>query len=78
MKNRVSGLLMETGVEHTKSRLHKVGYFHEMLSKNADIDASIRLNLLRRPLRPEAANGCPVLRGAGTTSREAYTRPDES
>ncbi len=26
-KNRVSGLLMETGVEHNKSRLHKVGYF---------------------------------------------------
>jgi hypothetical protein len=23
---------------------------------------------------PEAANGCPVLRGAGTTSREAYVR----
>ena len=22
----------------------------------------------------EAANGCPVLRGAGTTSREAYVR----
>ena len=42
MKNRVSGLLMETGVEHTKSRLHKVGYFHEMLSKKAEIDASIR------------------------------------
>jgi transposase len=42
MKNRVSGLLMETGVEHTKSRLHKVGYFHEILSKNAEIDASIR------------------------------------
>ena len=42
MKNRVSGLLMETGVEHIKSMLHKVGYFHEMLSKNAEIDASIR------------------------------------
>ena len=27
MKNRVSGLLMETGVEHNKQRLHKVGYF---------------------------------------------------
>jgi hypothetical protein len=24
--------------------------------------------------QPEAANGCPVLRGAGTTSREAYVR----
>jgi len=27
MKNRVSGLRMETGVEHNKQRLHKVGYF---------------------------------------------------
>lgn len=26
------------------------------------------------PSRPEAANGCPVLRRAGTTSREAYVR----
>ena len=35
MKNRVSGLLMETGVSHTKQRLHKVGYFPELLA-NAD------------------------------------------
>jgi transposase len=42
MKNRGSGLLMETGVEHNKQRLHKVGYFHKMLSENAEIDASIR------------------------------------
>jgi hypothetical protein len=27
MKNRVSGLLMETGVEYNKQRLHKVSYF---------------------------------------------------
>jgi hypothetical protein len=27
---------------------------------------------------PETANGCPVLRRAGTTRREAYMRPDES
>ena len=26
MKNRVSGLLMETGVSYNKQRLHKVGY----------------------------------------------------
>jgi hypothetical protein len=29
-KNRVSGLLMETGVEHNRSRLHKVGYFRRL------------------------------------------------
>ena len=32
MKNRVSGLLMETGVSHNKQRLHKVGYFPELLA----------------------------------------------
>jgi transposase len=42
MKNRVSGLLMEKGVIHTKRRLHKVGYFAELMSSNDEIDASIR------------------------------------
>jgi hypothetical protein len=32
MKNRVWGLLMETGVSHNKQRLRKVGYFRELLS----------------------------------------------
>ena len=32
MKNRISGLLLETGVSHNKQRLHKVGYFRELLS----------------------------------------------
>ena len=41
-KNRVSGLLMETGVEHTKSRLHKVGYFRRLMTMNEEIDDSIR------------------------------------
>ncbi len=42
MKNRVSGLLLETGVTHNKQRLHKVGYFGELLATNKDIDDSIR------------------------------------
>jgi hypothetical protein len=29
MKNRVSGLLMETGVSYNKLRLHRMGYFTE-------------------------------------------------
>ena len=32
MKNRVSGLLMETGVNYNKQQLHKVGYFAELMS----------------------------------------------
>jgi transposase len=42
MKNRVSGLLMEKGVTHTKRRLHKVGYFAELMAGNEEIDQSIR------------------------------------
>src|SRR6266849_9714837 len=49
MKNRVSGLLMETGVSYNKQRLHKVGYFAELLSTSEEVDKSIRplLNLSR-------------------------------
>jgi transposase len=42
MKNRVSGLLMETGVSYNKRRLHKVGYFAELLSTNEEVNQSIR------------------------------------
>jgi len=41
-KKGVSGLLLETGVEHTKSRLHKVGYFRRLTTTNSEIDDSIR------------------------------------
>ena len=39
MKNRISGLLMETGVSYNKQRLHKVGYFTELMSGNEEIDS---------------------------------------
>ena len=42
MKNRVSGLLMETGVSYNKQRLHKVGYFAELMTANEDVYESIR------------------------------------
>jgi transposase len=42
MKNRISGLLMETGVSYNKQRLHKVGYFADLMSGNEEIDKSIR------------------------------------
>jgi hypothetical protein len=35
MKSRVSGLLMETGVSYNKQRLHKAGYFEELMATNA-------------------------------------------
>src|SRR6478609_6985889 len=42
MKNRVSGLLMETGVEYNKQRLHKVSYFRELLTTKEEIHPGIR------------------------------------
>ena len=41
MKNRVSGLLMETGVSYNKQRLHKVGYFAELMTTNEEVEDSI-------------------------------------
>jgi hypothetical protein len=42
MKNRVSGLLMETGVSYNKLRLHRMGYFAELMSANEEVSESIR------------------------------------
>jgi hypothetical protein len=42
MKNRISGLLLETGVSHNKQRLHNVGYFRELLSSNEEVHENIR------------------------------------
>jgi transposase len=42
MKNRISGLLMETGVDYNKRRLHKVGYFEDLMSTNKEVNQSIR------------------------------------
>jgi transposase len=42
MKNRISGLLMESGVSYDKQRLHKMGYFSELFSTNEEISDSIR------------------------------------
>src|SRR5579871_7007197 len=42
MKNRVSGLLLETGVSHNKQRLHKVRYFQELIFNQKEAPESIR------------------------------------
>jgi transposase len=41
MKNRVSGLLLETGVTHNKQRLHQVKYFRDLLT-DKEVGESIR------------------------------------
>lgn len=42
MKSRVSGLLMETGVSYNKLRLHRMGYFEQLLKSSEEIPDSIR------------------------------------
>ena len=42
MKNRISGLLMETGVSYNKLRLHRMGYFQQLLSTNEEIGDNVR------------------------------------
>jgi len=47
MKNKIGMLLMEAGVSYNKQKLHKAGYFHELLVSNPDIDPGLR-SLLRQ------------------------------
>ena len=72
MKNRVSGLLLETGVSYNKQRLHKVGYFAELMSTNEEINESIRplLKLSREHIvRAQKLGICPgQLAGARSTA----------
>src|ERR1700684_1690576 len=46
IKNKTSTLLMEAGVSYNKQRLHKAGYFRELLATNPDINDGLR-SLLR-------------------------------
>src|SRR5579859_5553191 len=42
MKNRISGMLMETGVSYEKLRLHRKGYFDQLMKSNEEVSDSIR------------------------------------
>jgi transposase len=46
MKNKIAVLLTEAGVSYNKRRLHKLGYFRELLATNQDTDEGLR-SLLR-------------------------------
>ena len=41
MKIKARSLLMEAGVSYNKQRLHKAGYFRELLATNPDIDEGL-------------------------------------
>src|ERR1700738_4600733 len=42
MKNKIAVLLMEAGVSYNKQKLHKVGYFRELLATNQEIGEGLR------------------------------------
>src|SRR5678809_482530 len=52
MKNKISVLLMEAGVSYNKEKLHKVGYFRELLDTHPEIPEGLRplLRLCRETL----------------------------
>src|ERR1700720_1674233 len=41
MKNKIGMLLMEAGVSYNKQKLHKAGYFRELLASNPDINEGL-------------------------------------
>jgi transposase len=41
-KNKISMLLMEAGVSYNKQKLHKAGYFRELLASNPDIHEGLK------------------------------------
>src|SRR5262245_31270195 len=45
MKIKISMLLMEAGVSYNKQKLHKAGYFRELLASNPDIGSGLRSRL---------------------------------
>lgn len=42
VKNKIAVLLMESGVSYNKQKLHKVGYFRELLATNQEIDGGLK------------------------------------
>jgi transposase len=42
MKNKIAGLLMETGISYSKRKLHGKKYFRELLGRVEDISPSVR------------------------------------
>jgi transposase len=42
MKIKISSLLMEAGVSYNQQRLHKAGYFRELLASHPDINAGLK------------------------------------
>jgi transposase len=69
MKNRVSGLLMETGVSHNKRQLHRVGYFRDLMASNENIDESIRSASSTEPRNDHATREDRICPGPFSAAR---------
>jgi transposase len=67
VKNRIAGLLMETGAPYNKERLHGRAYFSELLGSLRDVPRSVveRLKLSRGQLEFFAAIQRRLLKGLG-------------
>lgn len=70
MKNKASGILMETGVEYAKSKLHGKKYFSELLDSLEDVPPSV-VNLLRM-----TRNNIEIFTAAQRHLLEVLTRHD--
>src|SRR6266581_5666377 len=67
MKNRIAGLLMETGTPYNKERLHGKTYFHELLGSLREVPRSVveLLQLSRGQLEFFATIQRRLLKGLG-------------
>ena len=62
---------MEAGVSHNKQRLHKVGYFRDLLATNQNIDESIRPLASAEPRDDRHACRRPNLRWCALCERDS-------
>jgi Transposase len=78
LKNKISGLLMEAGVSYNKQKLHKVGYFKELLATNPDINEGLRplLRLCRETLVRSLQRDSLLAETRGATHGHSCRRPD--
>src|SRR5260370_17251172 len=67
LKNKIAVLLMEAGVSYNKQKLHKVGYFRELLATNQDIDDGLRslLRMCRETVVRLGRTETPLVRSLG-------------
>ncbi len=65
MKNRIAGLLLETGVEYDRSRLHRRRYFTQLLERLGDVPDSVveLLKLSRASVEERSKLERQLLRG---------------